>query len=600
MALSAAEQYLIELINRARLDPLAEAQRYGIGLNDGIASSRQIAGEAMQVLAPNALLELAAERHSAWMLAADVFGHTGSGGSTPRERMEAAGYELVSPWTTGENISMSGSTGPIDLDAMIASQYDALFRSAGHRATTLDARFMEIGVAQVEGRFTQNGRTFNTSMLTENFARSGSDVFLTGVAYDDRNGNAFYGIGEGLAGIRVAANGASAATATAGGYAVALAPDADAAVTVTQGTTVLARLTVDLSLGSGKLDLVRSASGWELALSASAALVSGVANARLLGEADLDLTGSGAANRLTGNRGDNVLSDGGGAGADVLIGGLGDDTYVLRNAATRIVEAAQGGLDRVAAGVDFRLAAGLAVEALTTASSTGTAPLSLTGNALSQTITGNAGANYLNTGGGAADVLRGLGGDDTYRIHNARDAILEAAGQGTDRVLASVDYRLGAGVSVEILATSSRAGTAAIALTGNELGQTVYGNAGANRLDGRGGLDTLVGGAGADQFVFSTAPGASNWDRIADFEAGRDRVALDDAVFAGLRLGDLAPSAFAAEAGGLARDALDRVLYDTATGALYWDADGSGPGARALIARLDAGLALGAGDFVVV
>jgi serralysin len=37
--LNAYEQYMLELINRARLDPDAEAQRYGIGLNDGGAGT---------------------------------------------------------------------------------------------------------------------------------------------------------------------------------------------------------------------------------------------------------------------------------------------------------------------------------------------------------------------------------------------------------------------------------------------------------------------------------------------------------------------------------------------------------------------------------
>lgn len=90
MALTAAEQYLLELINRARLDPAAEARRLGLNLNDNLAPG-SIDASAKQVLAPNALLETAATAHSKWMLAADVFSHNGSNGSTPASRVTATG-----------------------------------------------------------------------------------------------------------------------------------------------------------------------------------------------------------------------------------------------------------------------------------------------------------------------------------------------------------------------------------------------------------------------------------------------------------------------------------------------------------------------------
>ena len=86
MTLTAAEQYLLELINRARLDPAGEAARMGIDLNDGL-SAGQISTSAKQVLAPNALLEAAATGHTQWMLSADVFSHTGLNGSSPGDRI---------------------------------------------------------------------------------------------------------------------------------------------------------------------------------------------------------------------------------------------------------------------------------------------------------------------------------------------------------------------------------------------------------------------------------------------------------------------------------------------------------------------------------
>ncbi len=88
------EQLILELINRARLDPPAEAVRLGVPLNQGL-SSGSISSASKQPLAYNSLLNDAAAAHSNWMLAADIFSHTGSGGSDPQDRMEAAGYQFT-------------------------------------------------------------------------------------------------------------------------------------------------------------------------------------------------------------------------------------------------------------------------------------------------------------------------------------------------------------------------------------------------------------------------------------------------------------------------------------------------------------------------
>ena len=78
MTLIAAEQFLLELINRARLDPVVEAARNGIDLNEGLAAGTITAG-AKQVLVSNDLLERAAVLHSQFMIDADIFSHTGAG-----------------------------------------------------------------------------------------------------------------------------------------------------------------------------------------------------------------------------------------------------------------------------------------------------------------------------------------------------------------------------------------------------------------------------------------------------------------------------------------------------------------------------------------
>ncbi|MDQ1850519.1 S8 family serine peptidase [Gemmobacter fulvus] len=319
------------------------------------------------------------------------------------------------------------------------------------------------------------------------------------------------------------------------------------------------------------------------------------------GLAAINLTGNGFAQRITGNDGANTLSDGGGAGADTLEGRSGDDIYRVGHAGAIILEAAGQGNDRLHSSVSFTLAGDDSIEWLTTSSGAGVTPLNLTGNGFAQRITGNDGANTLNDGGGAgADTLEGRSGDDIYRISNFSAIILENAGQGYDRVLTSVNFALAADDNIEYMATTSGAGVAAINLRGNALAQVINGNAGNNRLDGQGGNDTITGGNGADTFVFNSTLGATNVDRILDFNVAADTIELENTFFAGLVNGALAAAAFTANLTGAATDALDRIIYETDTGNLFFDADGTGAGAAIRFAQLNAGLGVTNADFFVV
>jgi Ca2+-binding RTX toxin-like protein len=96
----------------------------------------------------------------------------------------------------------------------------------------------------------------------------------------------------------------------------------------------------------------------------------------------------------------------------------------------------------------------------------------------------------------------------------------------------------------------------------------------------------LTGGSGNDTFVFDAPLNAV--DTITDFDArGADQIELDQSVFTMLSVGSpLAAANFAANEGGNAVNADHYVLYDTATGNLYYDADGSGAGAKSLFATL--------------
>lgn len=363
MTLSVEEQYLLELINRARLDPLGEAKRMGIGLNDDLAPG-QISGGAKQVLAGNDLLDLSAADHSLWMLAEDKFQHEGLGGSLPNERMVDAGYDAAS---FGENIALVGSTIPLTIAGAIEELNKNLFLSAEHRVNTLDADYREVGLGAELGLFTQAPNTFSAAMLTENFGLKGTDRFLTGVVYQDADGDAFYSMGEGIGGVTFAAGGQQDATSFTGGYALGLASGAAVSVTGQVGGVAFG-LKVDMRPGNVKLDVV---DGSVFFTSGSVTLETGVQDVVLLGVARLSVLGSAFSNNITGNDGANSLFGRGGRdvltgdlGNDTLAGGTGNDRLNGGKGADVFVFAPAGGSDRItgfsaAAGDRLQLDAGL-------------------------------------------------------------------------------------------------------------------------------------------------------------------------------------------------------------------------------------------------
>jgi Ca2+-binding RTX toxin-like protein len=203
---------------------------------------------------------------------------------------------------------------------------------------------------------------------------------------------------------------------------------------------------------------------------------------------------------LIGGAGNDLLN--GGLGADTMQGGAGNDTYTVDEVGDQVIEMVGGGRDTVEALRTYTLATGQEIEVLKLAAVTGN--FDLTGNAFGNTLIGNAGDNVLD-GAGGADTMAGGAGNDTYVVDAASDRIVEAAGGGTDTVLAAVSFALTVGQEIETLAAFNAADTVAINLTGNEFAQTLRGSAGANTLNGGGGADTLYGGAGDDRYVVDQA-----------------------------------------------------------------------------------------------
>lgn len=243
-----------------------------------------------------------------------------------------------------------------------------------------------------------------------------------------------------------------------------------------------------------------------------------------------NLTGSVQDDNLTGDNNDNVLAGGagndvlngaggndtldGGIGADNMTGGTGNDTYIVDNTGDVVIETAggAGGFDTVQSSVSISALA-LNVENLTL---TGSDAINGTGNAGSNTITGNVADNILNAGSGGVDVLAGGAGNDTYVVHGGFVVVNEAANAGTDTIQtsSSLTTLFGLAANVENLTLT---GSGTVNGTGNGLDNVIVGNNGTNALAGGAGADTIIGGGGTD-----TITGGAGQD-ILTGGAGKDR-----------------------------------------------------------------------------
>jgi Ca2+-binding RTX toxin-like protein len=222
------------------------------------------------------------------------------------------------------------------------------------------------------------------------------------------------------------------------------------------------------------------------------------------------------------------------------------------------------------------------------------------------------------------DTMDGGLGNDTYWV-TPGDIIRPDTG-GIDHVMSPRAWTLGAGLE-NLTVVGTHEGTIdpshGMRLVGNDLANRIDGQAAVNvSVDGRGGNDTIYGtywadhidgGTGRDvlyglghydTFFFRAAAGTANADTIVGFNSGEATIAMENGVFTALgAAGRFAEgdARFAAGAGFTSgRDGNDRVVYDTSTGNLYYDADGSGAGAAQIFATLQGAPDLAASDFGVI
>ena len=248
--MSAESQLMLELVNRARADPVAEIERtlaadrldidvadedLVTDLNQDLAEDETISADPKQPLAPHQALIDAMEGHLLDMLARNYFGHDSPEGSTPSTRARAAGY----PTGAGENIAWAGKTDGIRRTEEVYKRHRGLVRSTGHRINMMRERWREIGPGVEYGRFRQDFRNFDSIMAGTLFGNRNGNNFITGVAISDRViRNNFYEVGEGLGSVRITATRLGTSeqftvlTGTSGGYSLQV-PDGTYNITAT-------------------------------------------------------------------------------------------------------------------------------------------------------------------------------------------------------------------------------------------------------------------------------------------------------------------------------------------------------------------------------
>jgi Ca2+-binding RTX toxin-like protein len=331
---------------------------------------------------------------------------------------------------------------------------------------------------------------------------------------------------------------------------------------------------------------------------------------------------------MIGDDGDNVLmggkgSDGlrGGYGADTMIGGYGNDSYQADNSDT-IIELKDGGYDTVVIkdiiyimpdNVEKLLFQGSDLISLIFTGNASNnqmsagdfANVALFGKDGNDELFGDYGNDTLD-GGAGIDTLSGGSGNDIYIIDNKKDKIIdneEAAISdangfnvssfwgGNDTIQTTLfNFKLGNYLeNLTYTGTQSFKGegnTLNNILTGATGNDILKGGIGDDSLFGGTGTDTLTGGAGNDTFAFDKIS-IDSTKIITDFTSGTDKLGFNSTAFNALSWnvdGSLSNEQFASGTSSI--DAKTRIVFDTTTGHLYYDADGVGGADIELIGTL--------------
>jgi Ca2+-binding RTX toxin-like protein len=238
----------------------------------------------------------------------------------------------------------------------------------------------------------------------------------------------------------------------------------------------------------------------------------------------------------------------------------------------------------------------------------GTDTATRSGNTVYKFVAGKKYWEAIHDGGGKDTIVYQGSYGSTIDLRPGKFSSLSDPITFSDNTSTRSTVTIGPGVVIE----GATGGSGSDTLIGNSANNVLKGNSGLDRLAGGSGHDqlyggtgndVLTGGAGKDAFIFnavlstgSQLPG--NIDRIVDFSIKDDTIWVDDAIFLGLKRGTLKAANF--HIGAKARDSGDKIIYNKATGELFYDRDGSGQAAQTKFATLAKGLKLTYDDFLVV
>ncbi len=222
------EAQILEAINAARANPMAEAERLGI---NATAPGDMTQGVAMafpwfqdQGLAPltwNQKLADAARLYGEDMLAKVFYGHVSPDGQVPEDRIEKAGYE---PAVCAESIGGIAFINIIPAQQAASIITDNLLKDALERgsegAPLLSNFYTETGIALVGGQLDFNAQTYNVYIIVIEFARPLPENAgaVWGHVFQDKNGNGRYDYGEGIGSVEVSLTGSRNFGFSPGGY----------------------------------------------------------------------------------------------------------------------------------------------------------------------------------------------------------------------------------------------------------------------------------------------------------------------------------------------------------------------------------------------
>ena len=254
------EQLVLEYVNRARANPIAEGQRLGIDIHEGLQDPSFVGPRPP--LAMNKLLLSIAEAHSKDMYNGNYFSHTDPNGTTAFNRITNVGYDYV---RAGEN--MAASTGSTAAELEDFMMVDSGTSGRLHRVNLLDLLnaypcsatpcvYYEVGIGYYAGA---TSNSIGSDFITEDFgAAPSAGPFLLGVVYNDVNHNNFYDIGEGVGGVTItpSSGGYYAVSSSSGGYAIPIGTSGT--ITVTASGPGFGPITKTLTLTgvNVKLDFV--------------------------------------------------------------------------------------------------------------------------------------------------------------------------------------------------------------------------------------------------------------------------------------------------------------------------------------------------------